>query len=213
MNFRYGFTRFNQTNVPLSSGFDLTGAGFSKNLASMVDPQALAFPNLVVNGLASLGTSTPNTGITNYHTWQTDFSYTRGNHMIRFGGEFRLYRENNSNFPKGSSEIDFGNTWTRGPLDNSPVAPTGQGLASFLLGIPTGGLLNINASSAEQSWITAFYIQDDWRITPTLTLNAGLRYDYEAPVTERFDRSVLGFDATAASGFPRYIHFGLKLLF
>jgi hypothetical protein len=79
------------------------------------------------------------------------------------------------------------------------VAPIGQGLASMLLGIPTGGQVTINASRAEQSTFSGVYIQDDWRITRRLTVNIGLRYELEGPPTERFNRSIRGFDFSAQS--------------
>jgi hypothetical protein len=110
------------------------------------------------------------------------------------GGEFRLMRENGNNFGNVAPRLEFASNWTRGPLDNSTAAPIGQGLASFLLGVTSGGTININATRAEQSSFTSFYIHDDWRVTRRLTMNVGLRYEYEAPTTERFNRSIRGFD-------------------
>ena len=87
---------------------------------------------------------------------------------MRFGGEFRVMQENGFNYGNVSPQLVFAQAYTRGPLDNSPTAPIGQGLASMLLGIPTGGRININASRAEQSTFWGFFIQDDWRVTPAL---------------------------------------------
>src|SRR5437588_9579500 len=95
--------------------------------------------------------------------------------------------------------MDFSTGWTKGPLDNAAAGPIGQGLASFLLGIPTGGGIDLNASYSEQSAFTAFYIQDDWKLTRKLTLNAGLRWEFETAPTERFNRTVRGFDFSVAS--------------
>ncbi len=198
-NVRIGFTRFEQRQNPLSLGFDLTGAGFSPKLAAGIDPQALVFPDLSVNGLQELGTSSPTRAVSNYYTFSDDISWTRANHALRFGFEFRIYRENNYSFANGTPALTFANTWTQGPLDNSPAAPIGQGLASFLLGIPSSGQINVSDSSAEQSKTTSFYIQDDWRLSSRLTINLGMRYDYDAPITERYNRSVRGFDFATAN--------------
>ena len=198
-NFRYGFTRFEQRTDPLARDFDLAGAGFSSTLVNSIAPLARTFPQIQVAGLQTLGTSFFNQGISNYQTFADDVTWNRGAHTVRFGGEFRLYREHNYNYNFGTPQIAFANSWTRGPLDNSPVAPIGQGLASFLLGLPTDGQANVNDSLAEQSWTLAFFVQDDWRISSKLTLNLGLRYDYDSPVTERFNRSVRGFDFSAAN--------------
>ena len=93
-----------------------------------------------------------------------------------------------------TGRLSFGSTYTRGPFDNSPAAPIGQGLASMLLGITSGGGVTRAASYAAQSTAWSLYSHDDWRLTPKLTVSLGLRYELEGPLTERFDRSVRGFD-------------------
>ena len=129
-----------------------------------------------------------------YHTFGGTLSKLSGNHSLRIGGEYRLMRENGYAFGNVSPSLTFSSNWTRGPLDNSTAAPIGQGLASMLFGLPTGGSLSVNASRAEQSTFSALFIHDDWKVTRRLTVNIGLRYEYEAPATERFDRSIRGFD-------------------
>lgn len=198
-NFRWGFTRFEQSFVPLSFGFDMSSVGFAPSIANAVEQQARAFPALGVNGLTGLGGANNSKAFTNNHVWAGDMSWSRGAHTVRFGAEYRLYREHNYNFTPVNPSITFGNTWTRGPLDNSPVAPTGQGLASFLLGLPTDGQINVNDSFAEQSSTMALYLQDDWRVNAKLTLNFGVRYDYDGPATERFNRTVQSYDFATAN--------------
>ncbi len=199
VNFRYGFSRFIQTFDPLGRDFDLTGAGFSKELVARLDPAGITFPQIAVGAYAQLGSTYPSGAYTNYHTWAADVTNTRGNHSLRLGGEFRLFREHALNYSYATPRLEFGTTWTNGPLDNSPAAPIGQCLASYLLAIPSAGRIDVNASYAEQSTYTAVYLQDDWKLTPRLTLNLGLRYEYEGPPTERFNRSVLGFDFATAN--------------
>jgi hypothetical protein len=196
-NFRWGFTRFEQIFTPLSAGFDITSVGFSPQLAAAIDPQARNFPQLAIANIQTIGNGTNSKTASNYHVWASDWTYSRGKHTLRSGAEFRLYREHSYTFTPMNPQLSFGVTWTRGPLDNSPAAPNGQGMASFLLGLPTDGQVNVNDSLAEQSKTIAFYLQDDWRISSKLTLNLGLRYDYDSPATERFNRSVRGFDAAA----------------
>jgi len=193
-NVRAGFTRFEQSFFPLSDGFDLTAAGFDPRLQSRIDPQARKFPNIVIAGYQALGGNNKTRAFTNYFTLSDDVNWMRGKHALKFGAEWRLYREHNYNFTNMTPVMNFTHRWTVGPLDNSPAAPIGQGLASFLLGIPSDGQVNVNDSSAEQSATWGFYWQDDWRVSRTLTLNLGLRYEYDQPITERFNRSVSNFD-------------------
>ncbi|HYO83039.1 MAG TPA: hypothetical protein VES20_16650, partial [Bryobacteraceae bacterium] len=91
--------------------------------------------------------------------------------------------------PSGGASFD--GAWT-GLNQQAPLAQQGLGFASFLLGVPSG----FSFESSQVGWAVSFknhglYIQDDWRATRTLTLNLGLRWEYEMPMTERFDR--LGF--------------------
>src|ERR1051326_9379481 len=89
--------------------------------------------------------------------------------------------------------------YTNGPLDNSPASPgnIGQGYASLLLGLPTSGQIDVNDSFAAESPLWGLYAQDNWRISSKLLITLGLRYEYEIPLTERYKRSVRGFDPSA----------------
>lgn len=199
MNFRYGFSLFQQQFVPLSADFNLGSLGLNAALLANLDPRGAQFPGVSIDGYTAIGGAAFSNATSNFHSWNTDLTKLAGQHTLRFGGEFRLYREHSYNFGNTFPAYNFAAAWTRGPLDNSPVAPIGQGLASFLLGLPTGGQLNTNASLAEQSTTTALFLQDDYRLSKRLTLNLGVRWDYDSPVTERFNRSVRGFAADTAN--------------
>jgi hypothetical protein len=196
MNIRFGYNRFVRTydSHPDGRGFDITKLGFPKAYNDAIPVAIRRFPYITIQGYA---------GTVNGQLWRPTETYTlpisfdkvHGSHSFKFGGEWRIYRENQYKFDNVSTgSFDFSTTYTRGPLDNSTAAPMGQGLASMLLGIVTGGYVERRASYAEQSAAWSVFLQDDWKLTRKLTINLGLRYELERPMTERFDRSVRGFD-------------------
>jgi hypothetical protein len=200
-NFKYGFTRFIESDYPTSRGFDLASIGFPSSLISQIDPQAVRFPAITIDSVIQLGETTNSQYITNYHNFSASISKMQGNHSIRWGGEYRLMAENNSGYGRGTPTMAFSTGWTRGPLDNSAGSPggIGQGFASFLLGLPTGGGIDKNANYADVSSFTGLFIQDDWKATRKLTFNLGMRWEYDAAPVERYNRSVRGFDYSVAS--------------
>jgi hypothetical protein len=195
LNVRYGITYANFTEYRQSRGFDLTSLGFSSRLANMLERETTTFPNVQIGSLTQLSNWETGDG-GNYSTTHNvagTVTQMGGNHNIRYGADFRVYRENQRRFPlETSPQLAFASTYTRGPLDTAAAPPVGGELASFLLGVPSGELQR-TASLAEQDKFIGLFIHDDFKITRKLTLNVGLRYELESPVTERFNRSVAHF--------------------
>jgi hypothetical protein len=191
---RYGFTWFQEWESFDNIGWDLKEFGFPDSFINQLDPRAISFPQIQVAGLLQLGN---NGGFqrSNYsHSLLNVLNWSKGNHSLKFGADLRLLLENNITYGNVSPQMAFAEAYTRGPLDNSPVAPAGQGLASMLFGIPTGGFVDKNDSRAERSWFHGYFVQDDWRIARKLTLNLGFRWEYESPLVERFNRTTRDFD-------------------
>jgi len=202
LNTRYSYTRFIEGNDPLQMGMDLAALGFSSafvNQIKQVDPRGQKLPYIGVASYGEFATHVPQMRYDDIHDVAANLTNMVRAHTLRFGMGYRVYRENRFDLGQSSGSFDFGTTWTRGPLNTSPSAPIGQDLASFLFGLPTGGYFPINDSYAEQSKTWSFYFQDDWKLTSKLTVSLGVRYEVEPPLTERFNRSVRGFDANTAS--------------
>ncbi len=200
MNLRYGYNRFIRTYDahPESRGFDLTQLGLPAAYNNAIDPAIRRFPQVTIDAYAGTYNGTlwrP----TDTHALVAAFDKVMGEHSLKFGMEYRVYRENQYNYDNVSTgRFDFGTTWTRGPFDSSAASPIGQGLASLLYGLPTGGFVERRDSYSEQSTAWSFYVQDDWKLTRRLTVNVGVRYEIEGPLTERFNRTVRGLDFDAA---------------
>jgi hypothetical protein len=194
-NVRAGWTRFKEVRQLLSTGIDLTSLGFSPALAAASPLPVL--PRVDIDRFAQLSDSNHN--FTPYDSFQvfTSVSKILNNHSLKIGADLRLYRESNYQPQNSAGRYTFNTNWTRGPLDSAASAPLGQEFAGFLMGLPTGGGWDLQASRTNQAGYWALFLQDDFRALPTLTLNMGLRLEKELPVTERFDRAVVGFDASA----------------
>ncbi len=207
VNLRYGYNRFIRAADmnPAGWGFDLTGLGFPGGLNDAIPVDGRRFPRIDLSGYQGTGQTgefRPN----DIHSINATLNKTVGAHALKGGMEFRAYRETDSFTSNDQSgRYNFDATWTRGPLDNSPTAPSnyGQSVAALLLGLPSGGnsMIVRRASYAEQSTNWGFFFHDDWRASSRLTMNMGLRWEFEGAMTERFDRSVKGFDFTVSQPF------------
>ena len=194
LDVRYGFTWFQEFQSFDNIGWDLREFGFPESLIRELDPRGVSFPQIGVSGLLQLGNDGGFKRVNYTHSLLNVLSWMKGNHAVKLGADLRLLYENNLTYGNVSPRLDFDPTYTRGPLDNSPAAPAGQGTASFLFGIPTGGFVDLNDSRAESSGYYAGFVHDDWRVSKNLTLNLGLRWEYESPVVERYNRSSGDFD-------------------
>ena len=199
LNVRYGYNRFIRVDGynPENKGFDLTSVGFPAAYNNAIPASYRTFPRLDITGYQGTGFNTEPRPI-DTHSFVGTLNKVAGAHSLKGGVEYRIYRENDIiTINDVTGRFIFDSTYTRGPLDNSATSPgsLGQSFAAFLLGIPSSSsYVRRPADYAEQSTTWGFFVHDDWKFNSRLTLNLGLRYEFETPLRERYNRSVRGFD-------------------
>ena len=157
------------------------GGDWPQKLGLPASVPSTAFPN-VSNGLTAFPTQT--VGLRGALTWQFSDTLTivHGSHSITAGFEYRLLFGNNYQTSQPSGSYTFPQALTGNP--QSPNG-TGSSLATFLTGDVSTASVTTHIGESEKGYAFAGFIQDDWRATRHLTLNFGLRYDYQSPPYER----------------------------
>ena len=185
--FRYGYTYSNFGRKPFFDTFDPTSLGFASNVKA--NATNLVFPRFNPEGFRDFGTE--GWWIMDrqeaVHHWSGSMSKMIGGHNIKAGGERRYnrldYRQ--PGFPSGN--FNFARSATCADRFTCP-GNQGNGLASMLLGWTTGSNYHIEPKAFSRSAYWGFYFQDDWKITNKLTINLGVRYDFDVPRWETQDR-------------------------
>jgi hypothetical protein len=198
LDVRAGITRYDNANGLVEVGFDPAKLGFSANTLKYFP--LTYFPAFVSSAFTRLGNdSTGNFTAANTWYFQPTVNWIHGRHSIKFGWDSRALRQNTIPQQNPDGSYSFDSAYTRGPFDNSTAAPIGQDMAALLLGLPSGGQIDRMSSSANQALYNGFFLHDDFKVGKRLTLNLGLRYEFEGPTTDRFNHNGRGFDLTSPS--------------
>jgi len=117
-----------------------------------------------------------------------------GRHNLKAGFDYRRIHDDGNDFANSAGAFTFNGVFTRStPL--TAVSGTGADLADMLLGAPSAGTGYIPTKLYEYADYYGAYFQDDIRVTKSLTINVGLRWELDTPLTERYNRMTYGFDA------------------
>jgi len=179
-----------QSIVPLYNPTSLGGPFADGSIANYQNKYSggATFPTITPSGYAGLGAGTPyNEPFSNY-SYQINTVKTRGKHTFNAGFEFE-YLEGAADFIRGFPlALNYTGGFTNGPNPLNAAANTGNGFADMLLGLPAN-TSNLTAGSSNYliSKYAAWYLQDDIRVTPKLTANLGVRYDFMTPAIARHD--------------------------
>ena len=199
---RGSVTRYDNTNGVSSSGISPTSVGLPGYVAQ--NATALALPVISFTDATNpLAYSNQPGSIENFDTIQLFSTVTKifRSHTILGGIDLRAYK--GSYLTPGYADGQFTFTKSNGnPVAGSNTAAPatyGSSLALFMLGIPTGGQENITPAFQYNSFLNAFFAQDDWKVKSNLTVSIGVRFEHEIPVNESQNRIVNYFNTTATN--------------
>ena len=199
---RTGFNRENEHFFTPSEGFDITTLGLPQALKQQTYVGRGAatgrFPTFNVGDAANFGAIASRGGPS--HTTLTSAAITKiaGSHTLKTGYEHRFYAVNDYGREFSVGTYSFNRGFTQGPNPLQANTNAGFGVASLLLGTPASGSARLQTDGTASVKYHATFLQDDWKISRRLTLNLGLRWELEAPPTDRYN--VLStFDPNVAS--------------
>ncbi|MDP9038238.1 MAG: TonB-dependent receptor [Acidobacteriota bacterium] len=177
----FGFNRFPNNSVDISNGFNQASLGFPASYTNAISKAS--FPQIATDsGLAGEGGGASGSGKYFSRNFVVGLSKSLGKHSLKTGYVFRAI------------SVNFTNVANANGLFNFDKALFGATAADMLLGYPTSASLVIPAPLAITTHYQATYLQDDWRATQKLTLNLGIRYEYEPGVNERNNHYAVGFN-------------------
>ena len=184
---RFGLERYYQNETP--QAVDPAEFGFQSILTEANHITRMTEVN--VDNYSSLMGGQCCITTVNGHTqyvYSSSLNWVKGNHVLKFGGEQRLFFNNFFQPDDATGLFHFSGGTTAANAIFDPLSQDGDAMAALELGWPTDGHINIKPPVLEKSKQTAFYAQDDWRVRPRLTLSLGLRYEWSVPYTERNNR-------------------------
>lgn len=196
LSVRYGYNTFTDSPTTSSAGFDPATLGFASSFTR--DIVFKKFPRINLSGAygspsqGALGSSAPSDRRYYSHNFLVSLSKLVGRHSLKLGADFRRLSSDFTQTGQASGEFSF------------TKAVTGNELASLLLGyLSTDSSLANNAQIARPlaTYINYYagYVQDDFRFSPKLTINMGLRYEYETGLREKNNQLTVGFDPDVPS--------------
>jgi hypothetical protein len=177
--FRFAFLRLQPTRLPYLSGRNVSQEVGIPNVS-----YSFGLPIIDIAGLQTLAFS--GSVLQEDHSalsFIDNFTLVRGAHSVRFGGEWRKLQI--ENFQPGAPQGQFQFRTAQTALPGALQGRTGNAFASYLLGLVSGSTIaQSDYTLLVRPYTLAGYVQDDWKVSRRLTLNLGVRYDFNSRVVE-----------------------------
>jgi hypothetical protein len=146
-------------------------------------PLNYGVPNIQLSEYTGLSEQQPSFSLSQTISFSEVLSWIHGKHNFRFGGDYRRVHRDFLAGSTATGNFTFTGLFTE---DSAQDQDTGSPIADFLLGLPQSTSLNSSLAKAYlRDNVMDAFAQDDWRLAPSLTVNAGIRYEFFAPYTEK----------------------------
>ena len=194
LSVRFGFNRFPNVILPLSTGFNPTTLGLPA-----YSYQQNFFPPVDITNFTSLSDSTATRDFWSSRNLFTQIAKEAGKHSLKAGIDYRSIDLSFTDFQHAPGYFNFTGNFTEQTPNTPNGGASGSAIADLLLGLPTSG--NIEASRRFYQYVSYWgaYVEDEFRVTHRLTLDFGLRYEYETGLKDSNNNLVVGFNPTVAS--------------
>ncbi len=207
LDIRAGLERFkSESGATQGAGAGPSTLGFSSTFVSQA---ANFFPKFNWANYEGAGAQPTYTSpIAQTNPFEVSMAKQMGNDSMKFGGEVRLIRGYSQNPGFDAGNFSFDQLFT-GANPLQIASSSGNALASFLLGTPQSGYIQVASEPARQEKLYSLFFQNDIRLSEKLKVNLGLRWDYLGPMTDRFNELPRGFAFTtrnpiSPANFPVY---------
>lgn len=186
------FTEGNSRNA-VQQGFRPSGVGLPAYLDERAaEGPCAALPTLNFSAYTQMGVGCG--GFTDYSigTVRGDLTKLWGTHSLRGGVDLRMHYRSNTPGGTYSGRFEFRNTYVRQNDITTTAGALGLEWAAFMLGVPNSVSIDSNARYRLSNPYYAGYVQDDWRVSQRLSLNLGVRYEFEGGFIERDNKGIGG---------------------